>query len=100
MDLLCFQSYFFVVGVVLVVQLVKKGNRGSSDVNLDWFLFQDYWDVVMLDNFLDLFLVLVFFFLKRVRFSFGYFLFEDEDLEEKLRRYDQYIIVVLIKIIE
>ncbi|XP_030777386.1 RNA polymerase II-associated protein 1 isoform X2 [Rhinopithecus roxellana] len=100
MDLLRFQSQFLAAGAAPAVQLVKKGNRGSSDANSDRPPLQDHRDVVMLDNLPDLPPALVPSPPKRARSSPGHPLPEDEDPEEKLRRHDQHITAVLTKIIE
>lgn len=49
-DLLRFQSQFLATGAVPAVQLVKKGNRGGGNTNLDQPLLQDRRDVVTLDS--------------------------------------------------
>ncbi|XP_034517020.1 RNA polymerase II-associated protein 1 isoform X2 [Ailuropoda melanoleuca] len=99
-DLLRFQSQFLATGAVPAVQLVKKGNRGGGNTNLDQPLLQDRRDVVTLDNLPDSPPALVPAPPKRARPSLGCPLPEHEDPEEKLNRHDQHITAVLTKIIE
>ncbi|XP_064426712.1 RNA polymerase II-associated protein 1 isoform X5 [Mirounga angustirostris] len=99
-DLLRFQSQFLATGAAPAVQLVKKGNRGGGNANLDQPLLQDRRDVVTLDNLPDSPPALVPAPPKRARPSPGCPLPEHEDPEERLNRHDQHITAVLTKIIE
>nr|XP_035940542.1 RNA polymerase II-associated protein 1 [Halichoerus grypus]XP_035940543.1 RNA polymerase II-associated protein 1 [Halichoerus grypus] len=99
-DLLRFQSQFLATGAAPAVQLVKKGNRGGGNTNLDQPLLQDRRDVVTLDNLPDSPPALVPAPPKRARPSPGCPLPEHEDPEERLNRHDQHITAVLTKIIE
>ncbi|XP_021551310.1 RNA polymerase II-associated protein 1 [Neomonachus schauinslandi] len=99
-DLLRFQSQFLATGAAPAVQLVKKGNRGGGNTNLDQPLLQDRRDVVTLDNLPDSPPALVPAPPKRARPSPGCTLPEHEDPEERLNRHDQHITAVLTKIIE